>query len=196
MKRPLFTPVGEHALRFELPALIDRSLLLAHLRAQPGVTDASLAAEHALVVFEDEPRELAIPDSFPPSLEPRRAHDVRVVYDGPDLEDVAHALGIDTDALVRLHTGRTHAVLFVGFCPGFAYLGPIDPALAVIARRPSPRARVPAGSVGLAGGYTGIYPSAMPGGWRLLGRAIDFDPFVGDRLAVGDLVRFVPACRA
>jgi UPF0271 protein len=191
----VFTPVGERALRFELPAQIDRRALLDYLRALHGVADASLAAEHALVVFREEPRELAIPEALPARGGAPATHEIRVAYDGADLGDVARSIDVDVDALIALHTGRAHEVRFLGFCPGFAYLGPVDARLARVTRRASPRARVQAGSVALAGGYTGVYPADTPGGWQLLGRAIDFDAFRGDhtRFEVGDLVRFVRA---
>lgn len=191
----VFTPFGEHALRFALPPHLDRRAVLDHLRRLPGVTDASVAAEHALVVFEDEPPVITLPDVLAAHQVTATTHEVRVVYDGPDLADVARSLELDERALVALHGGRVHEVLFLGFCPGFAYLGPVDALLGSVARRSTPRARVPSGSVALAGGYTGIYPADTAGGWQLLGRAIDFDAFVGDhtRFAVGDLVRFVPA---
>ena len=86
-------------------------------------------------------------------------------------------------------------VELIGFLPGFAYLGPLDPRL-TIGRRETPRPRVPAGSVAIAGGYTGVYPAASPGGWHLLGRALDvslFDPLRDPPalLRPGDHVRFV-----
>jgi allophanate hydrolase subunit 1 len=191
----LFTPVGEHALRFALPPHLDRRALLEHLRALPGVSDASLAAEHALVVFHGSPADIVLPEALAAAGQAPVTHEIRVTYDGPDLPDVARALGLEADAVVALHTGRAHAALFLGFCPGFAYLGPLAPALEGITRRPAPRARVPAGTVALAGGYTGIYPADTPGCWLLFWRSVDFDAFVGERtrFAVGDLVRFVPA---
>ncbi|MFO0628548.1 MAG: carboxyltransferase domain-containing protein [Polyangiales bacterium] len=86
-------------------------------------------------------------------------------------------------------------VLRMGFLPGFAYLGPL-PASLTVPRRSTPRAKVPAGSVALAGSRTGVYPFASPGGWNLLGRTLDlplFDPAHGPRWRVGDRVRFEPA---
>ena len=192
----ILTPIGERAVRFELPPGLDRRALLAHVRGLPGVIDASLTAEHALVVFEDEPPEVSLPAALAPHAEVSpTTHEIRVAYDGPDLRDVAGVLGLEVDALIHLHAGRAHEVLFLGFCPGFAYLGPVDPRLGPASRRAVPRSRVPAGSVALAGGYTGIYPTETPGGWQLLGRAIDFDAFRSDatRFAVGDAVRFVPS---
>jgi KipI family sensor histidine kinase inhibitor len=191
----VLTPVGEHAVRFALPPHLDRRALLEHLRALPGVRDASVAAEHALVVFDGEPGELVVPERLTPHEARATEHEIRVAYDGPDLAAVAATLALDVESVVALHAAKDHTALFLGFCPGFAYLGPVEERLRAIARRSSPRTRVPAGSVALAGGYTGIYPADTAGGWQLLGRAIDFDAFAGDhtRFAVGDVVRFVPA---
>jgi KipI family sensor histidine kinase inhibitor len=95
--------------------------------------------------------------------------EVPVVYDGPDLESVAELTGLTPTEVVRAHTGRDWTVGFGGFAPGFAYLAGGDPRLHV-PRRPEPRPRVPAGAVGLAGEFSGIYPRESPGGWQLLGR--------------------------
>lgn len=124
-----------------------------------------------------------------------RRHAIDVAYDGADLDDVAAASSLSRDEVIRAHAAREVTVEVVGFLPGFAYLGPIDPRLH-LPRRASPRTRVPRGSVAIAGRYTGIYPGASPGGWHLLGRArVDaFDPS-RERpglFAVGDVVRFQP----
>ena len=95
--------------------------------------------------------------------------EVDVVYDGPDLAEVAELTGLSVDEVVAAHTGRPWRVAFGGFAPGFAYLVGGDPRLEV-PRRPGPRTSVPAGSVGLAGAFSGVYPRASPGGWQLLGR--------------------------
>src|SRR5690606_15491629 len=125
---------------------------------------------------------------------PPRRHVVRVVYDGPDLAELAEAASLAPDDVVRLHTGRDVEVEVVGFLPGFAYLAGIDERLRR-PRRAAPRPRVPAGSVAVAGPYAGIYPTASPGGWHLVGRAVGVTLFDPDRdppalLAVGDQVRF------
>ena len=90
-------------------------------------------------------------------------------YDGEDLAEVAALWGVSAAEAVRIHTGGEYRVAFCGFAPGFAYLTGLPEQYAV-PRRATPRTRVPAGSVALAGGYTGVYPSASPGGWQLLGR--------------------------
>ena len=128
-----------------------------------------------------------------------RLHELRVAYggvDGPDLADVAACTGMTEREVVRLHAGVEHRVLVLGFVPGFAYLGGL-PAALDLPRRAVPRVRAPAGSVAIAGLQTGIYPSATPGGWHLIGRtdAWLWDPVADPpaRLAPGDRVRFVPA---
>jgi KipI family sensor histidine kinase inhibitor len=122
-------------------------------------------------------------------------HTVRTVYDGPDLEPVARALGLTPGEVIRRHAAAEYTVELVGFLPGFGYLTGLDAAL-VLPRRSTPRTRVPAGSVAIAGRYTGIYPLPSPGGWSLIGRAVDFVPFDVTRvppalLRPGDRVRFV-----
>ncbi len=94
---------------------------------------------------------------------------IAVAYDGADLAEVARLTGLTQDGVVAAHTGRPWRVGFSGFAPGFAYLVGGDEQLAV-PRRSDPRTMVPAGSVGLAGQFSGIYPRESPGGWQLIGR--------------------------
>lgn len=123
-----------------------------------------------------------------------RRVEIPVRYDGPDLADVAAHCGLSTDEVVRRHTAVEYVVYFIGFQPGFAYLGGLDEALHT-PRRAEPRVSVPAGSVGIGGAQTGIYPLATPGGWQLIGRTALplFDPQAEPPtlLAPGDRVRFV-----
>jgi KipI family sensor histidine kinase inhibitor len=95
--------------------------------------------------------------------------EVPTTYDGPDLEFVAKAWGTDVAGVVARHSAVEYVAAFCGFAPGFSYLSGLPPELAV-PRLESPRPRVAPGSVGLAGGWCGVYPTASPGGWRLLGR--------------------------
>jgi len=115
--------------------------------------------------------------------------------DGPDLEDVARITGLPPEEVVRRHGAATYDVRFLGFTPGFAYLGPLDPALAC-PRLDRPRRAVPAGSVAIAADQTAIYPAATPGGWRLIGRTearlFDAGREPMSLLAIGDRVRFQP----
>jgi KipI family sensor histidine kinase inhibitor len=115
---------------------------------------------------------------------------------GPDLESVAVQAGCSPDEVVQRHAARIYRVYMLGFVPGFAYMGRVDSSIAV-ARHRVPRERVPAGSVGIAGEQTGVYPIETPGGWQLIGRTslMMFDPIrtPPSLLQPGDLVRFVPA---
>jgi inhibitor of KinA len=117
---------------------------------------------------------------------------------GPDLDDVAALHGLTAAQVIELHASNTYLVYFLGFAPGFAYLGELPEALAT-PRLATPRRRVPAGSVGIAGNQTGVYPFETPGGWRLLGRT-PLAMFRADRdglslLSIGDRVRFMPVSR-
>lgn len=113
---------------------------------------------------------------------------------GPDLMAVAAHAGLSSDAVIQRHTGVLYRVYFLGFTPGFAYLGGLDPRLAM-ARKATPRPRVSAGSVGIASLQTGVYPQATPGGWQIIGRTplTLFDPARSPPclLAPDDRVRFV-----
>jgi UPF0271 protein len=191
-------PLGEGALRLVLPERLAPRAVLAALRAEPGVVDAVVSEAHACVYFDpaappEDPRRVlgrlvALPAS---GVEPPLVT-VRVRYDGPDLAAVAERVGLPVDEVVRLHASREYTVRTVGFLPGFAYLGEVEERIAV-PRLATPRTRVPALAVGLAGRRTGIYPVASPGGWNLLGTAVDFTAFrpdTGAQLRLGDRVRF------
>lgn len=126
-----------------------------------------------------------------------RLVEIPVVYggqDGPDLEVVARHTGLSAKEVVKRHSGGQYVVYFIGFMPGFAYMGGLDPQLAT-PRHAEPRVSIPAGSVGIGGEQTGIYPLASPGGWQLLGRTALplFDPTQAPPtlLRPGDRVRFV-----
>ena len=97
-----------------------------------------------------------------------RQHEFLVDYSGEDLASVAKLSGMEAAEVVRRHAAVTYEVAFLGFAPGFAYLTGLDPALR-LPRRNEPRLRVPAGSVAMADGFTGIYPQVSPGGWHILG---------------------------
>jgi inhibitor of KinA len=128
--------------------------------------------------------------------EASRTHRIPVTYDGPDLEDVATALGLSVDDVISRHLAPTYSVDLIGFVPGWAYLSELDPAL-YLPRRAQPRPRVPAGSVAIAGNQTGVYPLVTPGGWHIIGHtdAVMFDPAREPpaMLRPGDGVRFVRA---
>jgi KipI family sensor histidine kinase inhibitor len=118
---------------------------------------------------------------------------------GPDLNELAALHGMTPAQAIELHASVTYVVYFLGFVPGFAYLGELPEALAT-PRLAAPRRRAPSGSVGIAANQTGVYPFAMPGGWRLIGRT-PLAMFRPDRnnmsfLSIGDRVRFTPISSA
>lgn len=132
---------------------------------------------------------------------PARVVTIPICYGGdfgPDLPFVAHHAELPVKEVVRLHSSATYVVHFLGFSPGFGYLDGL-PAQLACPRLESPRTRVAAGSVGIAGGQTGVYPLDSPGGWRLIGRTPlrMFDPLANSptRLEPGDKVQFVPIDR-
>lgn len=150
--------------------------------------DTLCRALTALLTEQDE-----VADASAPPREVR----IPVCYGGeygPDLITVAAHAGLPTETVIQRHTGALYRVYFLGFTPGFAYLGGLDPRLAM-ARKATPRACVPAGSVGIAGAQTGVYPQATPGGWQIIGRTplTLFDPGRSPPclLAPDDRVRFV-----
>lgn len=128
-----------------------------------------------------------------------RLIDIPVIYGGqygPDLDDVARHSGLEPRQVVERHASVEYVVYFIGFQPGFPYLGGLPASLAM-PRRGEPRLEVPAGSVGIGGSQTGIYPLATPGGWQIIGRTETklFDPTrqTATLLQPGDRVRFIPA---
>ena len=176
-------------------------------RPFPGFVEAVPTLRSLLVVYDEGSarpaavgRELALRlgglESAPPA--PGRLHEVPTLYGGdagPDLSPLARARGRNERELVRLHASSEYTAFMLGFKPGFAYLG-LVPAELECARHATPRVRVPAGSVGLAGRQTGIYPVTSPGGWQLVGRTSRrlFDAFREEPALVspGDRVRFIP----
>ncbi len=124
-----------------------------------------------------------------------RSHTIEVVYDGEDLADVAAITGLPVEQVIQRHSRALYTVAFLGFSRSFPYLRGLDPTLHV-PRRSTPRTEVPAGSVGIGAGFTGIYPMSSPGGWQLLGRTaavmFDADQDPPSLLSPGDTVMFVP----
>jgi KipI family sensor histidine kinase inhibitor len=130
-----------------------------------------------------------------------RMVEIPVTYggeEGPDLEQVAALAGHTPDEVIGMHSSAEYTVYFLGFSPGFPYLGGMPEAIAV-PRLETPRRKVPAGSVAIGGRQTGVYPMASPGGWRIIGRTTLrlFDPEADPPalLRMGDHVRFVPIPR-
>ncbi|MFE7612701.1 5-oxoprolinase subunit PxpB [Streptomyces celluloflavus] len=201
--RPL--PVGEHGLLIELDTAGETEALHAELLRRaadgtlPPVREIVPAARTVLLDGLADPRgltaELATWDIPARTAGDRPGVEIPVRYDGPDLADVAALWGVTPDEVVRLHSGTEFHVAFCGFAPGFGYLTGLPEPLHV-PRRDTPRTRVPAGAVALAGPYTGVYPRASPGGWQLIGTTdtVLWDPHrePAALLAPGTRVRFVP----
>jgi KipI family sensor histidine kinase inhibitor len=171
-------PFGDTAVLVEVDDLDAVLAFAAAVRsaALPEVLDVVPAARTVLVVtspgarLEPLVRRLTSLSSTPGAAVPDAAAvEIEVVYDGPDLAEVARLTGLSSEEVVAAHTGTPWRIAFAGFAPGFAYLTGGDPRL-VVARRDDPRTSVPAGAVGLAGEYSGVYPRASPGGWQLIGR--------------------------
>ncbi|MCA1008511.1 allophanate hydrolase subunit 1 [Rhodococcus hoagii] len=195
-------PMGDRALLVEFDGL---DATLAHYRGMaadrhPAVTDLVPAARTVLVRFHGArpDRVAAWARSTAPitadALPPTAPIEIPVRYDGPDLAEVGEITGLGADGVIAAHTGQTWTVAFVGFSPGFGYLVGEDARLHV-PRRSSPRTTVPAGAVGLAGEFSGIYPRSSPGGWQLIGstteRMWDVDRDPPALLQPGTVVTFV-----
>ena len=173
-------PFGDAALLVELDDLDTVLALTAAVRAAglAGVLDVVPAARTVLLVTEPgaalDPLVKRV-TTLTSTLDVEsvgseaEAVEIQVVYDGPDLAEVARLTGLAEEEVVAAHTGTPWRIAFGGFAPGFAYLTNGDPRLAV-PRRDEPRTSVPAGAVGLAGEYSGVYPRSSPGGWQLIGR--------------------------
>jgi KipI family sensor histidine kinase inhibitor len=182
-------PYGDRALLVEVPDLAAVAGVRAALERAPlpGQRELVPAARTVLVLLDRAPNDADVGAlrrlrPQPGGADASRAPvEIDVVFDGPDLHDVAELTGLSAAALVDELTGADLTVAFSGFAPGFGYLTGLPPHLHV-PRRQTPRTRVPAGSVGLAGPYAGIYPTASPGGWQLVGRTdaalfdVDRDP--------------------
>jgi KipI family sensor histidine kinase inhibitor len=186
-------PVGSRAVLAEVGDAATALALATWARGRVAAEEIVPGAETVLFDGVSDVSALAgwTPSSEPP---PGELVEVRVAYDGPDLAFVAELWGTDVDGVVRRHTEVEYVAAFCGFAPGFSYLAGLPEHLAV-PRLESPRPRLEAGSVGLAGTWCGVYPTASPGGWRLLGRT---DAVLWDQgrdqpalLAPGTRVRFV-----
>ena len=200
-------PCGDRAVLAEVADAGERRRLDATLRRHPlpGSVEHVPGARTVLVVAKAAENLPGLASALLGlDLDPEEAPDERddlvldVRYDGPDLQDVATSLDLSPDEVVERHTTQVWTVEFAGFAPGFGYLTGSEGGLEV-PRRASPRTRIPAGSVGLAGPYSGIYPRASPGGWQLIGRS-DAPLWDADRdppalLTPGRRVRFVDVGR-
>jgi inhibitor of KinA len=205
-------PAGDSAWLIELPERIDaavntRAIHIARAVDAAGlpVTDVVVGYRSVMVYFdplsaaaagmEARLRELTSSASSADAASGALVN-VPVCYDGPygpDLADLAAFARCSVDEVIELHLAREYRVFVVGFVPGFAYMASVDPRIAT-PRRESPRLKVPAGSVAVAAGQTGVYPAETPGGWSLIGRcpvkpydASRAEPFL---FHPGDRVRF------
>nr|WP_024967432.1 5-oxoprolinase subunit PxpB [Pantoea sp. IMH] len=212
MQRARCYLLGERAVVLELePPVSLRSQqriwqLTARLTGRPEVTEI-VPGMNNITVMLSEPQSTAL-DAIEwlqlwweksEALEvDTRQMEIPVVYGGaagPDLAEVAHHSGLTPQQVVEIHASAAYVVYFIGFQPGFPYLGGLDGRLHT-PRRAEPRVAVPAGSVGIGGSQTGIYPFSAPGGWQLIGRT-DLNLFNPQHtppayLRPGDSVRFVP----
>lgn len=207
-------PAGDAALLIELGSSLDpvtnaRAVALSGRIRQRGLPVRDIVTGFASVTVYFDPL-IADADALSavlteladrlevPGEDEGRLFEVPVVYGGrhgPDVGEVAIATGLSESEVAELHASVTYRVYMLGFVPGFAYMASLDPRLA-IQRRATPRARVPAGSVAIAAGQTGIYPMETPGGWHVIGRTTvrPFDPDRSDPFLfrAGDRVRFHP----
>ena len=201
MKR--FLPVHLNAMLVELDDLDQTLALLASLRRDPiaGIDELVPAARTLLVQFQPAVTSFAaLVDAIGArdvSAAAQRSDtliEIPVHYDGEDLAEVAQILGITQEEVIARHTGSEYTVAFTGFAPGFGYLVGGHPSLNV-PRRTTPRTRIPAGAVGLAGTFSGVYPQASPGGWQIIGTTPtamwDIDRDVPALLQPGYRVRFL-----
>ena len=209
---PRLAPLGDRGLLVEFTPEVSPEINAlvrgadAALAALPGVLETVPTFRSVLMVYDPlrirfeeliERADAAARGVRAAAMDAGGLVEIPVVYggpDGPDLDDVARAVGLTSDEVVRLHGEPTYLVYMIGFSPGFPYLGRLPDALR-LPRRPTPRTRVPAGSVAIADVFTGAYPQETPGGWHLLGRTWRqlFDPDRDDPalLRPGDRVRFV-----
>lgn len=179
MSAPTIRDYGDRALLLECGSTGEVLAVAAVVRQAvlPGVADIVAGARTVLVTLIDGEDQAAVRAHLAAIEVPAREAPgltrievvIDTVYDGVDLPEVAERLRMDTDEVVRAHTATPWRVGFGGFAPGFAYLVGGDPRL-VVPRHAEPRTRVPAGSVALAGEFSGIYPRESPGGWQLIGR--------------------------
>ena len=196
-----FLRAGAEGLLVELPSLAEVLSLAAELRrrAPTGITEIVPAARTVLLMGTGlEAVAAQLKDWRPPPVAPAAQPpvEIAVTYDGPDLDEVLALTALTREEFIALHTGAPLTAAFCGFAPGFAYLSGL-PARLHVARRATPRTKVAAGAVGLAGEFTGVYPRASPGGWQIIGHTSlpmwDETREPPNLLAPGARVRFVRA---
>lgn len=188
----IIRPCGDAAILLDCADLAEAQSWFAALR---DVAEVVLGAQTVLVTGDPGRSRALVGRTRPLAATAVRGDlvEIPVIYEGPDLEEVATLTGLSADQVVAAHTRATWNVAFGGFAPGFSYLVGGDPRLRV-PRRSTPRTTVPAGSVGLAGEFSGVYPRSSPGGWQLIGRTTlrmwDSDRVPPALLTTGTTVQF------
>ena len=214
-EQPLFLPAGDQALVVELgddisPETNRKVHTLAQAIEEQGISEVvDLLPTYRSLLVQYDPMRISQPDletrllQIESMLDEKAQEKPNIIHIptlyggdyGPDLPFVAEQAGLTPDEVLALHSGTDYLVYMIGFTPGFPYLGGLPEALST-PRLDTPRTSIPAGSVGIAEGQTGIYPIVSPGGWRLIGRTPLklFDPLKEppSLLAAGDYARFVP----
>ena len=207
-----FLPAGDRALVAEFGKSIDEEMnrkvqqLCRTLEEQPvrGVTELVPTFRSLMICYDPkivtyrklvknlEGRQLSGEEKEESA---KRILEVPCCYDGEDLEDMETITGLSREKIISIHSGTTYKIYMLGFLPGFVYLGGLDARICA-PRLASPRTRIPAGSVGIGGNQTGVYPMASPGGWRLIGRTPlrFYDPARPEPILcrAGEYIRFVP----
>lgn len=203
------SPFGDSAVLIELEQRVETGIVAqarAIADAWEGAGLGTAVPAYASVLVRFDPLTLSPDEALArartlegatrgaPSNGRGRVIEVPTTYDGPDLDEIASLSGLSRGELIAAHTSREYTAFFLGFMPGFAYCGTLDPRITA-PRLASPRARVAAGSVAVADGQTAIYPLDSPGGWRLIGRTelalFDAEREQPSLIEAGDRLRFV-----
>jgi inhibitor of KinA len=211
--------LGDHAIQFYLPPIMDPRVIgeiknfndFIFVEEVKGIKDI-IPSYHTLTLIYDiellnAPLEFAndLIEKYKsqreidlPNKELHKIIEVPVCYDesfGIDLISMSIKLNLSTTEIIKIHTENIYQVYCLGFMPGFAYMGDVNIKIQM-ARHPQPRQNVSAGSVGIAGAQTGIYPMHSPGGWQIIGRTplkiFDKDPAILSKFKMGDFVKFYP----
>jgi KipI family sensor histidine kinase inhibitor len=189
-------PVGRNAVLVEVADSREAVDLAGWARGRALAREVVPGARSVLLdgLVDHDALTRLLQDWSPGEVEPGDEVAIPIVYDGPDLADLAEQWGCSAEEVAARHQAVTFVSAFCGFAPGFAYLSGLD---AAVSRLATPRTRVPAGSVALAGTWCGVYPTASPGGWRIIGstdaRLWDVDRDPPALLVPGTRLRFVAA---
>lgn len=213
MKQINFFPLGEAALMMDFGSeinletnhrilgwkkAIEEAVIPGVIEAVPAYTTLTIFYNPETALYERIKKSiLQLSPPFTSSLEKMQVKEIPVCYEEPyalDLQFVADSNGLSIQDVIQIHTSQDYPVYFLGFTPGFPFLGGMDSRIAA-PRRSSPRPKIPAGSVGIAGKQTGIYPLSSPGGWQIIGRTpyrlFDQNQHPPTLLQPGDHIRFI-----